>query len=95
MTPFWNGRHFETSIKENLIHLKAFPKCIHLSKSDKNAKTIGQKRKFTRWSHLGLVTILNRQTSEISYIKSRNFTNVFTFKNRFKNAKFIEQTTKF
>jgi hypothetical protein len=39
MTPFWIGRHFETSIKENLIHhLKEFPKCIHLSKSDKKCK---------------------------------------------------------
>jgi hypothetical protein len=96
MAPFLIGCYFEISTKQNLIHhLKAFPKCIHSSKSNKNAKTIGQKRKCTRWCHFGLAAILSRQTSEISYIISKHFQNVFTFKNRFKTAKVIEQTTNF
>jgi hypothetical protein len=33
----------------------------------KNAKTIGQKRKCTRWRNLGLAAILKRQIIEISY----------------------------
>jgi hypothetical protein len=69
MAPFWIGRHFEISTKYNLIHhFKAFPKCIHLSKRLKNAKTMDKKRKCTRWRHLGLAAILNRPASEISFI---------------------------
>jgi hypothetical protein len=42
-----------------------------------------------------LAAILKRQTSEISYIILKHFQNKFTFKNRLKTAKVIEQTTKF
>jgi arginine exporter protein ArgO len=96
MAPFWIGRHFEIStIKISYIISRHFQNVFIYLNRMKNAKTIGQKRKCTRWRHLGLAAILKCPTSEISYIISMPFQNVFIFKNRFKTAKVIEQTTKF
>jgi hypothetical protein len=47
MAPLWIGRHLEISTKRNIIHhLKAFPKCIHLSKSDEKCKNYRPKTPF-------------------------------------------------
>jgi hypothetical protein len=98
MAPFWIGRHFEIStVKISYIISRDFQNAFIYLNRMKNAKTIGQKRKCTRWRHFGLVAILKCPTSvqQMSYIISRHFQNVFIFKNRFKTAKVIEQTTKF
>jgi hypothetical protein len=75
-------------------HLKVFSKYIQLSKLVENCKIHKLKKKYTRWRHSGLITILNYQLSKISYIISRHSRNVFINLNRLKNAKTIGQKRK-
>jgi hypothetical protein len=52
------------------------------------------KKKYTRWRYFGLAAMFKYQLSEISYIISRHFQNVFIHLNRLKNAKTIGQKRK-
>jgi hypothetical protein len=52
------------------------------------------KKKNTLWHHFGLAAILKYQLSEISYIISRHFQNVFIYLNRLENAITIDQNKK-
>jgi hypothetical protein len=89
--PFWNINYVKISYIISRHFQNVF---IYLNRLE-NAKTIGQKQKFTGWCHLGLAAILKYQTSEILCIILRHFQNVLIFKNRFKTAKVREQTKKF
>jgi hypothetical protein len=87
----WKKNHkfqrFVGVIIKFIDHLKVFPKYIQLSKSVANCKSNILRPKYTGWFHFGLAAILKHQISEISYIISRHFQNVFIYINRLENAK--------
>jgi hypothetical protein len=89
MAPFWIGPHFEISTKKNLISRHFQNIFIYLNRLE-SAKTIGQKRKCTRWRHLELAAILNRPTSEILYIiLYKAFSKCIHFSKSVKNCKIL------